>query len=290
MSRNWSFTFNNYTADTESFFAQSDLFSYVIYGREVGAQGTRHLQGYFQLVTKKRLEYLVKRLPHGIHLEVSRGTAQQNITYCSKDGDVVTRGEPTHVGTTRPQLYTQINECSSWPEVLQLEGVDRHLAYAREVWANRPVVPMEDFEPRLWQAQLLEMLSQPPDDRTILWITDPDGGIGKSFLTKYLYCNRQAFVFSPAKGTDVMYAYHNETIVVYDIPRSADEAYCNWGVLEKLKDGILFSGKYESGTKYRSSNCHIVVFSNQAPPEGKFSQDRLKVYSVSTDGLDPSFV
>ena len=124
---------------------------------------------------------------------------------------------------------------------------------------------MDDFQPRLWQSTLLTMLDQPPDDRTIIWICDPTGGIGKTFLSKYLY-SRGAFVICPSRGTDVMYAYNNETIIVYDIPRSADEAYCNWGVLEKLKDGILFSGKYEAATKYRASNCHIVVFSNQEPP------------------------
>ena len=64
-----------------------------VLGKEVGENGTPHLQGYFEFDNsmKLRISAAQNRIQllglEGYHLEIARGTAQQSITYCSKDGD-----------------------------------------------------------------------------------------------------------------------------------------------------------------------------------------------------------
>jgi len=141
---------------------------------------------------------------------------------------------------------------------------------------------MENVKLRPWQQHIYEMLMEPADDRTILWIYDKEGNKGKTFFAKYMMCNHNAFYACPARGTDLLYAYKNEKIILYDIPRSCDEEHVNWGVLEKLKDGIVFSGKYAACHKIRQEAAHICIFSNALPEGDKFSEDRLKIININS--------
>lgn len=86
----WLFVLNNYTDDEVSalkgYFTQSC--SYALFGQEVGANGTPHLQGYFILLSKCRLSSLKSSCNSRAHFEVARGSPQSNKLYCSKDGAV----------------------------------------------------------------------------------------------------------------------------------------------------------------------------------------------------------
>lgn len=97
MFRNFCFTLNNYTDDDEKKISEEKCFSYMIYGREVGENGTKHLQGYAELHKRTRLNALKKVLPRA-HIEARRGTQEQAITYCKKDGDIVEIGTPKEQG------------------------------------------------------------------------------------------------------------------------------------------------------------------------------------------------
>lgn len=92
-TRSWLFTLNNPTSlivlDEDKVSALKIL--YLVYQKEVGAQGTPHLQGYvyFQnpvrmVGCKAALVALSDDTAKGAHLEVARGTAQQNRDYCTK--------------------------------------------------------------------------------------------------------------------------------------------------------------------------------------------------------------
>lgn len=100
-SKYWCFTLNNYNENEETAIAstftdpeEDPLLVYVVYGRETGENGTRHLQGYLELSKRQRLTG-VRRLPglQRAHFEPRRGSASQAIAYCRKDGEVVTFGE-----------------------------------------------------------------------------------------------------------------------------------------------------------------------------------------------------
>lgn len=92
--KNWCFTINNYTLDHEVSLKSIDSV-YLIYGREVApSTGTPHLQGFIVFATNKRFKAVLKLLPQGTHLAKANGNAQQNITYCSKEGDYESHGIP----------------------------------------------------------------------------------------------------------------------------------------------------------------------------------------------------
>lgn len=279
--KNYCFTLNNYRDYEIESLKSNPLIQYIVFGYEIApTTQTPHLQGYIQFKRPVSIETIKKKVNKRMHIEQARGTPEENKKYCTKDGKVEEYGEMVIKGSNTQKLYNQIIECTTWLDVLKIDGIDRRLNYAREVYNNRPLEKMPEIEPRKWQKKLMKILDEEPDDRSIIWIYDKTGGAGKTYLTRYLAHNKDAFVCTPSKGQDIFYAYNNQKIIIYDIPRCIDEQYVNWGTLEKLKDGIVFSGKYNSTTKFRKGNCHLVVFSNHKPPEDKFSKDRIKMMTL----------
>lgn len=91
----WLFVLNNYSEDEVAAcrtFLQEQC-SYALFGKEVGENGTPHLQGYFILLRRRRLSDLKSSLSARAHFEVARGTPESNKVYCSKGGDVWEWGE-----------------------------------------------------------------------------------------------------------------------------------------------------------------------------------------------------
>jgi len=89
-SRSWCFTLNNYTpADITT--VDGLEAAYKVYGKEVGANGTPHLQGYVYFKSARTLSAISKKLPR-CHLEIAKGDGDQNYEYCTKDGDFVESG------------------------------------------------------------------------------------------------------------------------------------------------------------------------------------------------------
>lgn len=89
--RNFCFTLNNYT-DQELEIIDTFECKYLVYGKEVGKEGTPHLQGYCELANAKTLKCLKKKFSDRAHIEPRYGTAQQASDYCKKDGKFVERG------------------------------------------------------------------------------------------------------------------------------------------------------------------------------------------------------
>lgn len=86
-SRNWCFTKNNYgEGEAEGLIIKLRDHGYGIIGKEVGESGTPHLQGFVAFKNARTFASMQKWCP-GAHFEVAKGTAVQNITYCSKDGN-----------------------------------------------------------------------------------------------------------------------------------------------------------------------------------------------------------
>lgn len=112
-SRRWSATWNNYDEDYESTLnslLERKLISYLIYGLEIGKEGTPHLQMYFELPKKKTLRGLKAALLNesaslnSLHLEISKGDLSSNQEYCKKDGQWFQFGTPMTNGTKRSIL------------------------------------------------------------------------------------------------------------------------------------------------------------------------------------------
>ena len=57
---------------------------------------------------------------------------------------------------------------------------------------------------------------------------------------------------------DMLYAYGGERVVFVDLPRSQED-YVSYAGIEKLKDGVYMTTKYESCSKLRAYPVHVVV-------------------------------
>lgn len=91
-SRNWCFTLNNYGVDDVGTIGAM-AHRYCIIGREVGENGTPHLQGFMCFKNQRKFDQVQKLFkPLKPHIERARGDIDSNIIYCSKEGDVMEFG------------------------------------------------------------------------------------------------------------------------------------------------------------------------------------------------------
>lgn len=101
----WCYTLNNYTEEDEQKLQEEEFSSYHVYGREVGESGTKHLQGYIEFPSKKRLTWLKKHITAKAHWETRKGNAQQASDYCKKDEDIFEKGA---ISNPKPGQRTDI--------------------------------------------------------------------------------------------------------------------------------------------------------------------------------------
>jgi len=243
-SKLWCFTLNNYTdkeyTELIDFFGSKHTY-YV--GKEVGAEGTPHLQGFVKFQFKCRpLETKDERLSKRIHWEKCKGNEQQNIDYCSKEGNYIT----------------------NYPVPKPVKTLYRSQLYAWQRGIEDICVEME------------------PDDRKIYWFYEYEGGTGKTSLAKYLSIKYGA-VPVEGKKNDILYccAMFEAPIYIFDFERSMEE-FISYGALEKIKNGYFMCSKYESKPIIRNSP-HIICFANFRPEKAKLSADRWMIYEIIGD-------
>ena len=260
-SRGWIFTLNNWTEEEYSTiknFALQKTDFYII-GKEVGESGTPHLQGYIYVKQKIRFSTL-KSVCNRLHLEVARGSPEHNLTYCSKDGDYI-----TNIKTKKsPDEFIKETE----QQIL-------HDEYANVKW-------------KAWQQDILNIIETKPDNRTIHWYYETKGNTGKSFLTKYIALKYDVIIADGKKAdifnqVNVMMREHQKvpTVIILDVPRR-NQGYVSYGVLEQLKNGMIYSGKYEGGRCIFKSP-HVIVFSNSLPDTSEMSADRWHIVNIDEE-------
>ncbi|UBK24594.1 Rep [bat associated cyclovirus Vr1] len=112
--RRFCWTLNNYTEEevkkAEEFV--NEFCKYGIFGKELGENGTPHLQGFCNLIKPMRFNTIKQRLGNRIHLEKAAGSDEQNKDYCSKSGEVFEKGSPIKQGQ-RSDLESVISTIQS---------------------------------------------------------------------------------------------------------------------------------------------------------------------------------
>lgn len=109
----FTFTINNYDARRENVLQEFlSGATYAVYGREIApTTGTRHLQGYCRLGTRKRFS-TIKKLLGDAHVERAKGNDKQNEVYCKKSNDFWEKGTPrdTHTGSSLSRAIEVLKE------------------------------------------------------------------------------------------------------------------------------------------------------------------------------------
>lgn len=259
-----------------------------VYQLEKGENGTPHYQGYCRFPKRMRLAGLKKILPTA-HWENRKGTHEEAYAYCTKEDTRISSpviamecslhaGKRSDLSEAREVIMEHGNyrDCINDPRLDEVRA--KYPGFIKETLAAH-VVPMEDFVPRRWQQELLDIVTLPcDDDRRIWWYYDEVGKAGKTKLSKYLASNHGALVLRNNKTADAAAIYDGQSIVCCDYTRTVSDRV-NYEVIEMLKDGILMSGKYVPVQKVFNSP-HVVCFANFLPNPTAFSADRVKVVNL----------
>ena len=244
-AKRWCFTLNNYTEeDLCAIVPALELKGHkVILGKEVGESGTPHLQGFISLKTKCRPMSL--GLPKAIHWEKAKGTDEQNLKYCSKDGDLVmSKGFP------KPIKTLSLSQLRPWQldilDILKKEPDDRTIHW---FWSSAGGVGKTTF---------------------CKYLTLKHGAIplsGRGSDVRHGVCEH-------LKSTGM-----TPELCVFPIPRSYRSEYLSYEALENIKDMYFYSSKYEGGAVCGNSP-HLIVFANHEPEAEKVSEDRWAIRCI----------
>lgn len=291
--RNFCFTINNYAPTTEQSLKDhlQCVCKYIVWGREVGEEGTPHLQGFAMLKKPYRFKRLKKLFADKVgcnpHIEKTRGTPIQAADYCKKDGHVYEHGTPPKGKGKRTDIddfLAAVREgedddilADQWPAQFAryYKAADRLRRCLKEKESKEALkARYADSDLRPWQTLVLKKLCE-QDDRKVTWVYDPEGNIGKSFLANYMVAKGDTFLIEGGRRADVAHAYNYEGFVVFDFTRSQEEVV-NYSLIESFKNGRIFSGKYQSALKIFDPPA-VLCLSNFDPDRSKLSQDRWQV-------------
>lgn len=259
-SRGWVLTINNYTPE------ELDLLTILngtptqyIWGEEIGEKcGTPHIQGFLYFKNARSFNSIKKMFPRA-RIEKAKGSPQQNLTYCSKDMKFITNIKKKQ---SKEEFKNSIDQ-----QILNQE--------------------YKNIEWKKWQQEILNIIEKKPDPRKIYWYWEPEGNVGKSYLCKYISMKKNTIIGEGKMG-DVFNQINNmmdrqniPEVVLIDIPRCSI-GYVNYATIEKIKNGCLYSGKYEGGI-CRFPHPHVFVFANEEPDYDKLSEDRFIVKKIENE-------
>lgn len=294
-AKHWVFTINNWSAeDDERLRRLANVVPYIVFGYETGESGTPHLQGYVCFSQRLRLQQAKRFVGETAHLEVKRGTPKQASEYCKKDGLYFEFGSLPE--EERGCQFTRIREWAvAWKADIGRLPMEREVA---EHWPGQYVryrnnllqlIQLCDDPPaydtselRDWQAEMETWLNGESDDRTVVFVVNPTGGIGKTWFQRYYLTKHpdKTQILSIGKRDDIAHAIdEKKSVFFFNVPRESME-YLNYSILEQIKDKMVFSPKYCSRTKLFKNNVHVVVFSNEMPDMHKMTEDRYHVISL----------
>ena len=250
--RAWSWTLNNYTDDEfnqlKEMYDKDNSIRYLCFGVEVGESGTSHLQGYIVFKNARVFNSVKKMLPRA-HLEKSKGDANSNVVYCSKDGDFLEWGD-------RPISAKRKGEAEK----------ERWVAIVNDAKEGN-IDELSDREPKVflqYYSTLKKIAIQygqlPPDltDPCGVWIWGPPG-VGKSFKARADYPG--AYYKPCNKWWD---GYQGQENVIMD---DFDKVHHVLGHHLKIwSDAYAFLMEIKGGS-WTARPMNIVITSNYHPDE-----------------------
>ncbi len=244
-SRHWCCTWNGYEEESIKILIDIGAEAYA-FQEEKSSTGTKHLQGIFSFKNARLWSTMDRKCKGKCYWEVCRNVAAAR-RYCQK--------ERTRAGRRWVLLYG---------------------------FGQKAVIdPLDGKTPYNWQEKIIGMINLPPDDRQISWIWSTRGRIGKSALVKHL-CLKEDANFVGGKFADAFYAIkakidkgQEAKIILFDLPRSMGNRV-SYVAIESIKNGCIFSSKYESG-QLLFNTPHVIVFANCEPDYQNLSDDRWEV-------------
>lgn len=263
-------------------------------GFEQSEAGYKHLQPYFQLHKKLKFSTFNTRMEKfGInihfHLEESRGSAAQNIAYCSK---------PTGVWEYRngiKKFNTQLREPITIGEdkLVAKKGARTDLKAVAEdamsglftltgLMENHPTTFMRHGKALQNMKHLADRARAKTETKvpTCLFLYSEKEGTGKTsdatetngrWAKEFGYSKSDVFILSPTKGTKLWWdGYDDERVVVID---DLDPKVLHRNNLLPLLQGTMSSVEVKGAKAIIKAD--VVIITSQHPPEDVFRREVL---------------
>ena len=244
---------------------QKDDYPLAAVAYETGVHGIHpHWQIYFQTAKKCRMKQRMSDLlgeDCGFHIELAIGTRNANLKYVYAVEKQYQIGWIHYAkGHVPPASY-------------------RSYKTQNLLWLRNNMKP--------WQAQITQRVISFADYRNILWIWQPEGNTGKTYLAKYLHYFHGAIV-TGGKSDDMKHAIarwkqitgHYPVTIIIDLARADNIPKSGYKTIQQIKNALFFSGKYQSGMVASCNPPNIVVFANRKPVLQHMSKDRWVVRRI----------
>lgn len=177
-SNRWCFTINNYTVEEAEHLTNIDV-KYIVFGKEVGEQGTPHLQGFVVFNKRMVLNKVKELIGERAHLEVARGSNSEAANYCKKDGNFIERGElPADRGRAGGEATKR-----KWEDAYDAAAKGDFDAIPREMFIKYRKAFREIYQEELNRSTLA--IGDIDLKKHFIWIYGPTG-TGKSHLARSL--------------------------------------------------------------------------------------------------------
>lgn len=218
--------------------------------------GKLHWQGRISLKKKMRKTALVKIarenfLRQGIYWSITSNANRGNDEYVTKDHTRV--AGPWNIKEKIDYIPRQVRE------IKELRPFQQHIIDDADVW----------------------------NTRTINWVYQPEGCVGKSILKTYLRVHKLGRPLPPCNDMkDILRMVHGmptSRLYIVDLPKAMkkDKLFGLLGAIETVKDGYCYDDRYHF--KEKNFDCpNIWVFSNMLPDLGLLSNDRWKIWNINS--------
>lgn len=252
--KKYVFTLNNYkneeVEDLKVWCAKVPKF--YIFGFEVGEQGTPHIQGYIELLVKKRYTTIQNEClwAKRAHFETAKGNRDSNITYCSKDNNFI-----TNLPIKKPLKVIQ--ELLPWQEKMENTLIN--------CTNDRAVHWIYDPETGTGKTQFMKYMCN--KYKAIF-----SYGGKKNDVINLVYNNKKYFEYEP------------KNIVFFNLAKDINPDHISYQSMEQIKDGCISNNKFEAGC-FLCNSPTICVLSNILPNTDAMGRGRFILYTISDKQL-----
>jgi len=231
--RSWIFTTNNYT-DEDKNNAKRLNHKYLVYGLEVGEEKhTPHLQGYVQLKNPMTFDALNKHLQYRARIQVAKGSAAQNRTYCTKSGNFEEYGTVPSQGKR--------NDLNKIKEMVKQGTTMKEVCLAADT-----------YQTIRFAETLLKYCEKPRNFKTyVYWFYGPTG-TGKSRLAEEMFPD--AYWCMDTNKWWEGYDGH-KTVIINDMRGD----FCKFHVLLNILDRYPFRVEVKGGSRQLLADTIIIT-------------------------------
>lgn len=251
--RHFCFTINNWTEEELNELKKIELkkIKYIIVGKEVGEQGTPHLQCFITWANCKTESACRKKLPKRAYVRFmyAHSTPTQCVEYCKKDKDIAYEaGSPPRQGE-RNDLKTVIKEVKEGKSIKQMTDANilknyQGLKYAQEL--------KKIYEPqRNWKPDVIWYYGKP--------------GCGKTHRAReilYEQADDPCNVYIQTKKNQWWEGYDGEEYVLIDDLRGD---FATFSDLIKLIDRYPY--RVETKGSSRQFLAKVIIITSPFPPD-----------------------